>query len=456
MRTIHFQKDLLSRGKGVRNMKDLVSKARGAQPSWAKDPIARSAALSKVAKVFLDNREVIIKSMVDEVKKPLSEARGEFGRAVSILEYYAQAALDPHGNTIPTSEPNLILAIRRAHGIASLVTPWNFPVAIPLWKAAPAFAMGNTILLKPSEFATETAQLIFRLISEVLPDGVFQVIPGDGEVGKTLIAEADVVSFTGSVKVGKQVVAQAISRGIPVQAEMGGHNPAIVLPDADLGLLASQFPTAAFSYSGQKCTATRRVIVVGDKKRRDEVAARLVAVTEALQVGPADDEKTFIAPLINSRAVTNYSAAIERARKIGKVLTGGEIVDEATRLVRPTVTVEVPHDDQLMCEEVFAPIVHMADVPNTASAIKLANSVPYGLTASIHTQDLAAALQVSARLITGMVKVNAPTAGVDFHAPFGGTKDSSFGPREQGKLALEFYSRIQTVTLNGGNGKFPC
>lgn len=437
-------------------MKDLVSKARGVQASWAKDPIARSAAITKVAKALLDNREAIINSMVDEVKKPITEARGEFGRAISILEYYSQATLDPNGSTIPTSEPNLILAMRRPHGIASLITPWNFPVAIPLWKAAPALAMGNSILLKPSEFATETAVLISKLISEVLPDGVFQVLPGDGEVAKNLIAEADVVSFTGSVRVGKLVIAQATAKGIPTQAEMGGHNPALVLPDADLDLLASQFPIAAFSYSGQKCTATRRLIVVGDKKRRDEVAARLVAVTEALSVGPANDEKTFIAPLINSKALENYSAAIERSKKIGKILTGGDVVDQATRLVRPTITVDVPHNDQLMCEEVFAPIVHVADVPDTASAIALANAVPYGLTASVHTQDLAAALQVSARLVTGMVKVNGPTAGVDFHAPFGGTKNSSFGAREQGKLALEFYSRVQTVTLNSGNGKFPC
>lgn len=437
-------------------MNELIAKARDAQSTWARDPIARSSALSKIAKVFLENRETIIKSMVDEVKKPLTEARGEFGRAVSILEYYAQATLDPHGNTIPTSDPNLILAIRRPHGIASLITPWNFPIAIPIWKAAPALAMGNTVVLKPSEFSTSTANLISKIFSENLPEGVFQVQPGDGDVAKFLISKADVVSFTGSVKVGKLVVAQATSRGIPVQAEMGGHNPALVLPDADLDLLASQFPTAAFSYSGQKCTATRRIIVVGDKKRRDEVAERLVAATTSLAVGNPEDEKTFIAPLINERAVENYSAAIERANKVGKVLTGGEVVNLASRLVRPTLTIDVPHDDQLMCEEVFAPIAHIAQVSDAASAIELANAVPYGLTASIHTQDLAAALQVSARLITGMVKVNGPTAGVDFHAPFGGTKDSSFGTREQGKSALEFYSRVQTVTINSGNGKFPC
>lgn len=437
-------------------MKATIENARAAQLLWAKDPIARSTALSKLAKSLTSHRDELINLMVEEVKKPITEARGEFGRAVSIIEYYSQAVLDPDGASVPTADPNLILAVRRPHGLATLITPWNFPVAIPLWKAAPALATGNVVLLKPSEFATQTATLLARIFSENLPKDVFQVLPGDGETAKSLIGSADVVSFTGSVRVGKLVVAQAAARGIPVQAEMGGHNPALVFPDADLDLFISQFPIAAFSYSGQKCTATRRVIVIGDMKRRDEVAERIVAATNSLSIGPANDEKTFIAPLINQLALRNYQSAVERANQVGKVLTGGKVLDASINLVAPTITADVPVTDQLMCEEVFGPIAHIAQVPDVSAAIELANAVPYGLTASIHTQDLAAALQVSRRLVTGMVKVNGPTAGVDFHAPFGGTKDSSFGGREQGKAALDFYSRIQTVTVNSGTGKFPC
>lgn len=437
-------------------MKTEFAKMRKVQAEWANDPVARSSALLKLAKAFLANKELLVSSMIDEVKKPISEARGEFGRAVSILEYYAAAALDPDGTTIPTTAPNLILAMRRPHGIASLITPWNFPIAIPLWKAAPALAMGNAVALKPSEFATRTAQLIKNLVTENLPASIFELFPGDGQVGKSIVENGDVVSFTGSVRIGKEVVASAAARGIPVQAEMGGHNPAIIFPDADLDLLASQFPIAAFSYSGQKCTATRRVIVIGDQQRRDEVAERLVAATKALQLGAAADEKTFIAPLIHQVARENYEKAIERAKKVGRVLTGGEVIDASLNLVAPTLTCDVPFDDELMCDEVFAPICHIARVDDVKAAVELANSVRYGLTGSIYTQDLAAALTVSRRLITGMVKVNAPTAGVDFHAPFGGTKDSSFGGREQGKAALEFYSRTQTVTVASGNGKFPC
>jgi aldehyde dehydrogenase (NAD+) len=237
---------------------------------------------------------------------------------------------------------------------------------------------------------------------------------------------------------------------------MGGHNPALVLPDADLNLLAAQFPIAAFSYSGQKCTATRRVIVIGDKKRRDEVAEILVAATKALQIGDPNDEKTFIGPLIHQTSRENYERAIAESSKVGKIIHGGQTIDAAINLVSPAITVDVPLNHQLMCEEVFAPIVHIANVETLPDAIKLANDVPYGLTASIHTQDLAAAFSVSNKLETGMVKVNGPTAGVDFYAPFGGSKDSSYGSREQGKAALEFYSHTQTITVNVGKGKFPC
>ena len=438
------------------NLEALVSKSRSAQIAWSADPIARSNALSKLAKLFADNRDALISSMVNEVKKPITEARGELNRAISILDFYSAAVLDPDGQTFPALAPNYILSLRRAHGVAALITPWNFPIAIPYWKAAPALAMGNTVLIKPSEFSSDTAKLFERLAQEVFPEGVFSVIPGDGEIGKTLIERADVASFTGSVRVGKEVVSQAAKLGIPVQAEMGGHNPALVLPDADLNLLAAQFPIAAFSYSGQKCTATRRVIVIGDKKRRDEVAEILVAATKALQIGDPNDEKTFIGPLIHQTSRENYERAIAESSKVGKIIHGGQTIDAAINLVSPTITVDVPLNHQLMCEEVFAPIVHIANVETLPDAIKLANDVPYGLTASIHTQDLAAAFSVSNKLETGMVKVNGPTAGVDFYAPFGGSKDSSYGSREQGKAALEFYSHTQTITVNVGKGKFPC
>lgn len=435
-------------------LSEIILRASDAQRPWAANPIARSAALSSLAKTFTAHRDQLVDLMVDEVYKPITEARGEFARAVAILEYFSQAVLDPDGTSIPTTDPNLILSLRRPYGVAGLITPWNFPVAIPMWKAAPALAMGNAVVIKPSEFATKTALFLQELMEKVLPKGIFTVVPGGAEIGAQLVDSADIISFTGSAKVGQSVVARTASLGKPVQAEMGGHSPAIVLPDADLELLASQIQIGAFSYSGQKCTATRRIIIVGDEKRKAEVVGNLVASAEKLVVGDPRDEKTFLGPLIHSDSYKNYAEALALAKQVGKVITGGKIDATGGNLPSATLTDSIPVEHQLMCEEVFAPIAHVARVSTTDEAISLANSVRYGLTASIHTADLEASLRISRRLETGMVKVNGPTAGVDFHAPFGGDKDSSYGMREQGKASLDFYTHTQTITLNSGARKF--
>lgn len=436
------------------SIQEVILGARKAQISWSANPIARSAALSSAARTFTAHRDQLVDLMVDEVHKPITEARGEFGRAVAILEYFSQAVLDPDGTSIPTMDPNLILSLRRPYGVAGLITPWNFPVAIPLWKAAPALATGNAVIIKPSEFATKIAQLVAELMKKALPEGIFNLVPGGAEIGAELVDLADVVSFTGSAKVGRSVVARAATLGKPVQAEMGGHSPAIVLPDADLDLLATHIQIGAFSYSGQKCTATRRIIIVGDEKRKTAVVEALVASAETLVAGDPRDEKTFLGPLIHSDSYKNYSNAIASAKEIGEVISGGKIDSTGGNLPSATLTDSIPPEHQLMCEEVFAPITHIATVATTDEAVTLANAVRYGLTASIHTGDLEASLRISRRLATGMVKVNGPTAGVDFHAPFGGDKDSSYGMREQGKAALDFYTHTQTLTINSGARKF--
>ena len=435
-------------------MKATIEAARKAQIAWASNPTARVNALLGAAKLFKTEESRLIDSMVSEVHKPLTEARGECARAIAILEYFGAAALDPDGSSLPTLDPALLLSLRKPHGIAGLITPWNFPVAIPIWKAAPALAAGNAVVIKPSEFATKTAELVGELLNKVVPSGIFSVIPGGAEVGQSLLENCDVISFTGSVAVGNKVVARAAELGKPVQAEMGGLNPAIVLPDADLDLLASHFTIAAFSYSGQKCTATRRVIIVGDEARKKEVVAALVSATQKLKIGDAKDEATFIAPLIHASSYENYVNAVTAAKAAGKILTGGEIRSDGSNLPSPTITDGLPLSHHLMCDEVFAPIAHVVSTATVDEAIAIANGVRYGLTASIHTQDLDAALRISRRLETGMVKVNGPTAGVDFHAPFGGTKDSSYGGREQGKAAMDFYTYTQTVTINPGKGRF--
>lgn len=433
---------------------ETVKRARIAHIEWAANPIARSSILNAIAQTFLAEKERIVDLMVDEVHKPISEARGECARAIAILQYFASATLDPDGTSIPTQSPNLILSLRRPYGVAGLITPWNFPFAIPIWKAAPALAAGNAVVIKPSEFANKSALFMAELMNRSLPQNIFTVVSGGAETGAALINEVDVISFTGSVKVGRKVVAKAAELGKPVQAEMGGHNPVIVLPDADLNILTNSIQIGAFSFSGQKCTATRRIIIVGEQKRYEEVIAALVNSTSQIAIGDPRDEKTIIGPLIHSASYQNYSDAISAAKKDGRVIVGGIINSDNSNVPAPTLTEGLSTSHPLMCDEVFAPIAHIASAKNASEALSIANAVSFGLTAAIHTQDLEAALRISRSLETGMVKVNAPTAGVDFHAPFGGDKDSSYGMREQGKAALDFYTHTKTVTLNAGVQKF--
>ncbi|OIQ82552.1 aldehyde dehydrogenase, thermostable [mine drainage metagenome] len=393
--------------------------------------------------------------IVREVGKPIVEARGEVARAIAILDYYAQAALDPIGEVIPPSVPGMLIASRQAHGVAGLITPWNFPIAIPIWKAAPALAMGNAVVIKPSEYAIGCARFLEELFATTLPANIFTVVPGLAETGQALIANADVVSFTGSVLVGGKVVAAAAALGTPVQAEMGGQNPGIVLPDADLQLAATHLAQAAMGFAGQKCTATRRIIVVGDQARIDEVSQALIASVEALAPEDPTQEGVLVGPLIHSAARETFlSAAKQVISAGGRLLTGGQSLDRAGWFAKPALVTGLAPDHQLMMEETFAPFASIVGAKDVATAIELANSVRFGLTASVHGRDLEALLRVARELKTGMVKINTPTAGVDFHAPFGGTKDSSYGAREQGKDALRFYSVTRTVTIGAGTRIF--
>lgn len=432
----------------------VVSSARTAQIEWEKNAFSRAAAIHACAAIFREHRNEIIDLIVREVAKPLAEARGEFARSVAILDYYAQATLDSDGETFPNAINGYLLSVRKAHGVVGIITPWNFPFAIPLWKAAPALAVGNAVVVKPSEFSTASAKFLEKLLSQALPAHIFTVLPGFAETGAALIDEVDALSFTGSAAVGKIVMRAAVENSLPVQAEMGGQNPAIVLPDADLTLLAGHLTLGAMSYSGQKCTATRRVLIVGDSHRYAEVRDVLVDAVSLLKSGDPAAEDTYIAPLINQAAQENYRQAVTAVEKSGRLLVGGKIPQGEGWNVEATLSEGLPHDHQLLHEETFAPIAHLVSVSNINEAIQIANGVRFGLTASIHTQDLEAAHRLASALTTGMVKVNAPTAGVDFHAPFGGSKDSSYGMREQGKAALNFYSYTRTIAISSGKRNY--
>ena len=421
--------------------------AREAATGWAREPAhARAAALHACAEAVAAASGELTDLVVREVGKPLGEARAEIGRGVAILRYFAQQALHPEGEVYPPADGvSLLHTRRRPHGVVALITPWNFPVAIPLWKAAPALAFGNTVLLKPAPQSSAVALRLAELFAGALPHGVLTVLTGLGGTGAAVVDAADAVSFTGSVSAGRTVAQQAVARGIPVQCEMGGQNAAIVLPDADQDRAAAAIAAAAMGYAGQKCTATSRVIVVGDAA---SFAERLTAAVEALPVGDPADPATVVGPLIESRPREAIRAAVQRAGAGGaRVLTGAKRLDGDGWFQAPTVLADVPAGDELLSEEFFGPVCVVLPAESAAAAVRAANDVRHGLVASVHTQNLGAALTLTDQLDVGMVKVNAPTTGVDFHAPFGGEKESSYGPREQGTAARDFYTRTVTITL---------
>jgi aldehyde dehydrogenase (NAD+) len=424
-----------------------AGRARAAGAGWAASPaLERSTALGKAADTLAGAHAELTGLMVREVGKPVTEAGAEVTRGVGILRYYAQQALDPDGETYPGPSPaGLLLARRRPRGVAGLVTPWNFPVAIPLWKAAPALAYGNAVLLKPSPEATGLALRLAELLAPALPEDLFQVVPGGARTGEALLEAVDCLSFTGSVAVGRRVAVAATGRGIPSQAEMGGLNASIVLPDADPERAATVIAGAAMGYAGQKCTATSRAIVVGDPGRFTEA---LVAAVQGLPVGDPAEEATVVGPVITEQARRRVLDAAEEATAAGgRLLTGGKPGDGPGWFVAPTLVDGLSPDARLAQEEVFGPIAVVLPVLDTDEAVTVANGVAYGLVGSVFTRDLDRALGLAARLDTGMIRVNAPTSGVDFHAPFGGEKGSSFGPREQGKAARELYTSTRTITM---------
>ncbi|WP_188305610.1 aldehyde dehydrogenase family protein [Streptomyces sp. CBMA123] len=429
---------------GAEAVRAAVGRARAAQGGrLAAGAGARSAALGRIAEAVEAHAEELAALIVREVGKPLAEARGEVARTAAIWRYYAQAPYEPSGAVHETAAgPGLLLTRRRPYGVAGLIAPWNFPLAIPSWKAAPALAVGNTAVLKPAPEATACALRLAELAG--LPADVFTVLPGGAEEGQALVDAADVVSFTGSTGVGRAVVRAATGRGVPVQAELGGLNAALVLPDADIDLAAGHLAAAIAGYAGQKCTATSRVIAVG---------AAYQPLREALVKSLAAVDDSVCGPVVNAAARERLVLAVDSAVEAGAtVLTGGRVPERAGWYVEPTLLTDVPAEHPLAGEEFFGPIALLHAAADLDEAIALANDTPHSLATSVHTRSLDAALAVADRLDAGMIRVNAPSSGVDFHLPFGGTKGASHGEREQGRAALEFYTVSRTISvLPGGD-----
>jgi aldehyde dehydrogenase (NAD+) len=432
----------------VEQVNAAVEAAADAYSTWSTLPgPARANHLYNWAAAIEARAGALTEAIVREVGKPVGEAAGEVGRCVAILRYFAGDAVRPSGEVIPgLASASLQYSIRVPLGVIGLITPWNFPLAIPLWKAAPALALGNTVVLKPSELSPLCADLLFEAADAArIPAGVFNVVYGAGATGAALTANPLVkaVSFTGSAAVGHHVGLACAARNAKFQTEMGGKNPGIVLKDADLNKAASLVAAGAMRFAGQKCTATSRVIV--EDEVHDQFLSKLVEATKALPVGNPSEQSTAVGPVISESAhqrllSTIGEATFENAYKT-EVPTSGYFVP-------PAIFVDVPADAELAQKEHFGPILTVHRASDLEEALMLANQIPFGLSASLFTQDVAQALEYAKRIEAGLVRVNADTTGVDPHAPFGGVKGSSSGSREQGPAAKDFYSEIKTVQIN--------
>lgn len=423
-----------------------ASAREAARPWAAASAVERAGALTAIAESVAAAADELAALMVREVGKPITEARGEVARSIAILRFHAQAALLPDGESHPTIPPRhpdtVTFSRRRPHGVAGLLTPWNFPLAIPLWKAAPALAYGNAVVLKPSPAATATALRLAEIASEHLPAGVLQVLPGEAEAGRALVENVDAVSFTGSTAVGTAVARQAVEHGTPVQCEMGGSNASIVLPDADPEAVAATIAAAAMGFAGQKCTATSRIIVVGDAAPFTDA---LLAAVRSLPVGDPGETSTVVGPVIDRSA---RDRVVETARESGRILAGGDPIDAAGHFAAPTLVDRLdPAAARLAREEVFGPIAAILTAASNDEARAISDAASQRLVTSVFTEDLTAALWFTRHLRSGLIYVNQPTTGVDFHAPFGGEGASSIGPREQGLQARDFYTTTHTIGI---------
>jgi aldehyde dehydrogenase (NAD+) len=426
-----------------------ISAAEHASAEWSRLAATRSAALHRWA-ASLEADGGLPDLLAREVGKPLSEARAEVARSVAILRYYAQAAYDPVGEVFPSPDGRAELRSERLPlGVVLVITPWNFPAAIPIWKIAPALAYGNAVIFKPASAAVGTAERLSQLAHRSVPQEVLQLATiGSEQVGQLLDDDRIAgVSFTGSVEVGRTVIDRVSGRGGAVQAEMGGQNPSVVLDDADVGVAARTIAGAAMAYAGQKCTATSRVIVASSIA--DEFVPALLDAVRGMPIGDPLDEATMVGPLISESALNSVDEAVSAATKRGaELLTGGRPASGEGWFYDPALLRVADISDPFVQEETFGPAAAVMLADDDEQTIAIANSTRFGLSAAVFGADTDRAWRVARRLRSGLVRVNASTTGVDFYAPFGGDKDSSYGPREQGKAAREFYTQTRTIFIS--------
>jgi acyl-CoA reductase-like NAD-dependent aldehyde dehydrogenase len=430
--------------------------AATALPQWSALPApARGNLLFKVAEILDRKFDQIAAEMTREEGKTLPESKGEVRRSINIFRYFGGEGSRLPGLLVPSERERVhMFAIRKPIGVIGLVTPWNFPSAIPSWKMAPALICGNTIVVKPASAAPLSAWRIVEACHEAgIPKGVVNFVAGSGgELGNALVGAPPIkaISFTGSCDVGRWLHAEASKRSLRIQLEMGGKNPTIVLADADFQSAVENTVNAAFFSTGQKCTATSRVIV--EEPIYDKFLEALVERTKKLRVGNGMEPGIDIGPAVDEGQLETDLKYIDIGRKEagaprvgGNRLTGRDF--DKGYFIEPTIFADVTPAMTIAREEIFGPVLAVMRAKNFEDAMQIANDIPFGLSASIQTINVSRVFEFVNRMEAGLLTVNLPSAGVEYQLPFGGTKDSSFGSKEQGPAALEFYSDYKTVYL---------
>ena len=429
-----------------------IAAARAAFPAWSQGGIqARADMLEAIGNEILARKEELGRLLSREEGKTLPEGIGEAARAGQIFKFFAGEVLRPEGEKLPSIRPGVDVEItREAVGVVGIITPWNFPIAIPAWKIAPALAYGNCVVFKPADLVPGSAWALSDIIARAgLPAGVFNLVMGRGSlVGEAILNSpaVDAISFTGSVETGKRIAAAAVSRLARVQMEMGGKNPLVVLDDADLPTAINCAVQGAFYSTGQRCTASSRFIVT------EGIHDRFVkAVEEKLKTLKVDDalkQGTDIGPVVDQSQLDQDLSYIDIGVKEGaKLAIGGERLNRETRgyFLAPALLTETRNDMRVNREEIFGPVATVIRVKSYDEALAVANDTAFGLSSGICTASLKHATHFKRNTQAGMAMVNLPTAGVDYHVPFGGRKGSSYGPREQGRYAREFYTIVKTA-----------
>jgi aldehyde dehydrogenase (NAD+) len=438
------------------DMQSAAQAAEAALPAWASTPApARGNFLFKVADILERKFDQVSAEMTREEGKTLPEAKGEVRRAINIFRYFGGEGSRLPGLLVPSERDRVqTFALRKPIGVVGLVTPWNFPIAIPAWKMAPALICGNTIIVKPASASPLCAWRIVEACHEAgIPKGVVNFVAGSGgTLGKALVNAKPLkaISFTGSCDVGRWLHTEASQRSLRIQLEMGGKNPTIVLADADFNSAVENVVNAAMFSTGQKCTATSRAIV--EEPIYDRFVEALTERTKKLKVGDGMKPGIDIGPAVDEGQLQTDLKYIETGKKEGaRLCTGGNRLTgdgyDKGYFVEPTVFADVTEDMTIAKEEIFGPVLAVMRAKNFDDAMRIANNTPLGLSASVQTTNISRVFEFIQRMEAGLLTINLPSAGVEYQLPFGGTKESSFGSKEQGPAALEFYSDYKTVYL---------